>query len=185
MVVLTIAFIAFPLVFSAIISLSSGALVFPPKALSLEWFQPLLSRSDFTSSLGISLLIGALASGISLAVGIPASMMLVRRQFRGKEILDVLFLSPLAIPAVVIGLSLLNFFILLGVRDPFLRLLVGHVIITLPYVVRVMSASFAGLDRSYEEAAMNLGADELTTFQKVTLPLMKSGIIAATVFAFQ
>ncbi len=88
-------------------------------------------------------------------------------------------------PAVVIGVALLDFFIMLRVGDPMTRLLVGHVIITLPYVVRVMSASLEGFDRRLEEAAQNLGANEFTTFQKITLPLLKPAIIASTVFAFQ
>ena len=145
----------------------------------------MFSRRDFVSSLGVSLLVGTLSSAISLGIGIPASLVLVRQRFKGREILQVLFISPLAIPAIVIGVSLLDFFVLLEVHEPLTRLLVGHVIITLPYVVRVISASLQGLDRRLEEAAMNLGATEVTTFQKITLPLMKSGIIAAIVFAFQ
>ena len=183
-VAFTIFLIASPLVLSVVISFSPQ-LTFPPKTLSLRWYLPLFSRQEFTNSLAVSVFIGSVASAISLAIGIPASLVLVRQRFRGREVLQMLFLSPLAIPAIVIGVSLIDLFITLGVRDPLTRLLIGHVIITLPYVVRVISASLVGLDRRLEEAAMNLGADGFATFQKITIPLMKSGIIAAVVFAFQ
>jgi putative spermidine/putrescine transport system permease protein len=183
-VAFTVILIASPLILSLIISFSPR-LAFPPTGFSLRWYLPLFSRHDFINSLGVSLFIGTAATSISLAIGIPASIVLVRERFRGREVLQMLFLSPLAIPAIVIGVSLIDLFVTLGVRDPLTRLLLGHVIITLPYVVRVISASLVGLDRRLEEAAMNLGADGFTTFQKITMPLMKSGIIAAIVFAFQ
>jgi len=181
----TVCLLALPLILSVVISFSPGQLTFPLTGFSLRWYEPLFSRRDFASSLGVSLVVGTIASAISLGIGIPASLVLVRERFKGREVIQVLFLSPLAIPAVVVGVSLLDVFVMVGVSDPLTRLLTGHVIITLPYVVRVISASLEGFDRQVEEAAMNLGADEFRTFQKITLPLMKSAIVAAIVFAFQ
>lgn len=183
--IFTLLFISFPLIIALVMSFSSSALAFPPPGFSLRWYEPLPARQDFIQSLGTSGIVAVCASGVSLGIGIPASLVMVRHQFKGRELLQVLFLSPLVIPGIVIGVSLLDFFISLRIYDAFPRLLIAHVIITLPYVIRVVSACLWGFDRTLEEAALNLGANEIQTFTKITLPLMKSGIIAAIVFAFQ
>jgi putative spermidine/putrescine transport system permease protein len=121
---------------------------------------------------------------ISTVVGIFASYGLVRYKFRGKETLNSFFLSPLIVPAVVTGFSLLGLFSLLGVRISLERLLIAHVIITAPYTIRTISATLIGFDRSLEEAAMSLGANRVRTFLDVTIPMIKFGVVAGAVFAF-
>ena len=105
-------------------------------------------------------------------------------EFPGKAALEALFLSPLVVPAVVIGFALLLFFALLGVFDGFTRLLGGHIIITLPYTVRTTLAGLVGIRKTLTEAAMSLGANERRAFWDVTFPLARTGMVAGAVFAF-
>ena len=108
--------------------------------------------------------------------------MLDRCEFPGKAALEALFLSPLVVPAVVIGFALLLFFALLGVFDGFTRLLAGHIIITFPCTVRTTLAGLLGIRRTLTEAAMSLGANERRAFRDITFPLARTGMIAGAVF---
>jgi putative spermidine/putrescine transport system permease protein len=97
--------------------------------------------------------------------------------------LNTFFLSPLMLPTVIFGIALLQFYTRIGITRTPLSLVFGHLVITVPYVVRLVSASLAGLDPSLDRAAMNLGATPWQTFRRVTLPLIRPGIIAGATFA--
>jgi putative spermidine/putrescine transport system permease protein len=105
-------------------------------------------------------------------------------EFKGKDVISSLFLSPLMVPAVVVGFGLLIFFALMGIFDGFTRLLAGHIIITMPYAIRATLAGLTGIRPSLREAALTLGANERQAFWDITFPLAKTGIIAGCVFAF-
>src|SRR5262249_14420627 len=134
--------------------------------------------------------VGLFAMLAGLAVGLPASLCLARRRFRGREALGALLLLPLVVPGVVAGTAIYVFQveseILTGL--PLVASLPGlvlaHVLITIPWTVRLVTASLAGLDRSVEEAALSLGAGPWTTFRLVTLPLIRPGVVAAALFSF-
>jgi len=125
-----------------------------------------------------------------LLLGIPASLVLARRRFRGRETLNTLLLLPLVVPGIVAGTAIYVFQIEVEIATelPLLGSLVGlvlaHIMITIPWTVRLLTASLAGVDRSIEEAALNLGATPLKTFWRVTLPAIKPGIVAAALFSF-
>lgn len=183
---LILIFLLIPIVVATIYSFDPrdffGSL--PPPSLSLRWYIHIITDKFWMESLRFSFILGLCAAIISLGMGVPAAIFLVRYEFKGKEVLKTIFLAPLVIPGVVIGVSLLTIFSVLGMRNSFVNLLIAHAIITLPYVVRTVLGSLIGFDRSLEEAAMNLGANEIQTFLKITLPIIKPGVIASIVFAF-
>jgi putative spermidine/putrescine transport system permease protein len=109
---------------------------------------------------------------------------MVRYQFRGKAVLEALFLAPLVVPSLIIGVALLYFFSTIGFIDSFQRLVLAHLILTVPYTIRSISATLYGLDPSYEEASRVMGAGTLRTFRKVLLPMLRPGIVVAALFAF-
>lgn len=177
-------FLLVPLIITFAQSFSSRAIIFPPENFSLKLYPILLSREDFRESLAISLILAICTSVLSLAIGLPSAFALARWRFRGKKFLSTLLFSPLMVPGVVTGVALLTFFAGLRILT-FIELMIGHFILTLPYVTRMVSAGLMGLDRTLEEAAMNLGADEIQTTIKITLPLIKATILAAVIFVFQ
>ena len=156
----------------------------PPPALSWHWFVRCLSQESLKSGLRTSLALAVMAAAISSCAGAAAAVALHRATIFGRDVLLALFLSPLIVPPVVIGFSLLLALSKAGVSDGFARLLCGHVIITLPYTIRAALASLAGQDPRLIEAALVLGATERQAFWSVTLPLIRTGIITGAVFAF-
>jgi putative spermidine/putrescine transport system permease protein len=179
------AFLLAPILVVIIVSFGDAAfLQFPPRRLSLRWYANLGEYPDFVASFWLSLgLAAATAVGATL-VGAPAAFALARHRFRGRAILSALVMSPLVLPGLVTGIALLQFFSLLRTEPSFARLLIGHVVITVPYVVRSVGAVLIGFDRSLEEAARGLGATAWTATLRITLPLIKPGLIAGAVFAF-
>jgi putative spermidine/putrescine transport system permease protein len=156
---------------------------FPPQGLSLRWYLEIPRHPEFLDSLRVSLVVAAATAALATALGTLAALALVRHRFRGRDLLNGLFLSPLMVPTVILGVALLQFYTLAGItRTPF-SLICGHLVITVPYVVRLVSASLAGLDRTLELAAMSLGATPWQAFRRVTLPLARPGIVAGAAFA--
>jgi putative spermidine/putrescine transport system permease protein len=156
----------------------------PPPALSFRWFAQFFSDSYFLRGLGVSLQLAIVSVTLSLCLGIATALAIERTNFRGKDALVALFLSPLIVPPVVIGFALLLFLSHLGLVNGFARLLCGHIIITVPYTIRATLAAVSGLDGSLREAALSLGATESRAFWDVTLPLARTGIISGGIFAF-
>jgi putative spermidine/putrescine transport system permease protein len=180
-----------PLVMTAYISLfAESVVVFPPSGYSLSWYGRILEFPRFGQSLGTSLRIAAMATLGSLAIGIPASLALVRYRFIGRGMLNVLLLSPLTVPGVVIGLAIYVLVVEAEITTEVpligsdIVLVLAHLLITVPWVVRLCVANLVGLDRSVEEAAANLGAPPASVLWRVTLPMMRQGIVAAALFAF-
>ncbi|MEM2101883.1 MAG: ABC transporter permease [Candidatus Bathyarchaeia archaeon] len=158
---------------------------FPPRGFTLDWFVVFLNYAPFIEGLKNSLLLASLVTVVSLTIGVTCSLAIVRYNFKGKEFLNTLILSPIIVPGVVTGAALLNMLYgYLRLYNALPNLIIGHTILTMPYVVRTVSASLVGFNRTLEEAAQILGADELTTFFKITLPIIKPGIVAGAVFAF-
>ena len=157
---------------------------FPPEGLSLRWFKAAIDSAPFMGSLWISTKLACFATVLSLALGFGAAFAIDRYRFRGREAFRTLTLSPLVVPLVVLGLGLLQFLTWLRLNQTLLGLLAGHVLITLPYVVRTLSASLLLLDRNLEQAAANLRASPWRVMRRITFPLLMPALISATVFAF-
>jgi spermidine/putrescine transport system permease protein len=125
-----------------------------------------------------------MTSVLVTAIGIPAAMAFIRYEFPGKNTLNTLLLAPIMIPEVILGVALLLFIRWMQQPKSFVLLLIGHVVITLPYVLLVVQARLVGIKREYEEAALSLGAGPLQTFKEITLPLLTPAILAGMLFSF-
>jgi putative spermidine/putrescine transport system permease protein len=155
----------------------------PRNGFTLRWFG-VLFREEFLSAVGVSLFIAGVATTISLAGGTLAALALARASFRGREVVNMILLSPMMIPPVVKGLSFTLYFAIIGLRPGLASLLLAHIVITLPYVIRVVYPCFYGLDRSLEDASRNLGATNVQTFWRITFPLIRPGVFAGAIFSF-
>lgn len=178
-------FLAAPILVVVIVSFcDTEYLRFPPRGLSLRWYTNLRDFPDFLDSFWLSLVLATVTAGASTVVGTLGAFALARYRFAGRALLSALVMSPLVLPGLITGIALLQFFSLFRTEPSFWRLFLGHVVITVPYVVRSVGAVLVGFDRSLEEAARGLGANPWTTTRLITLPLIKPGLIAGAVFAF-
>lgn len=181
-----LAFLIFPIAVTVMMSFDARDYMgqFPPPEYSLRWYQHFFSDKYYLTGLSTSLLLAVIAAVVSTASGVSAAVALDRYTGPGKQVLESLFLSPLVVPAVVIGFALLLFFATIGIFDGFTRLVGGHIIITFPYTVRTTLAGLIGIRKTLTEAALSLGATEQQAFWDVTFPLARTGIVAGAVFAF-
>ncbi len=185
-ILLTVTFLIAPIIVSILMSFDARSYLgrFPPTEFSFHWYERFFSDTYYLNGLKTSLIIAVIAATVSTCAGVCAAIVLDRYDFPGKQALETIFLSPLVIPAVVVGFSLLLFFALIGVFQGYPRLLAGHIIITFPYAVRTTLAGLTGIRRNLTEAAMTLGANERQAFWDVTFPLARTGMVAGAVFAF-
>jgi putative spermidine/putrescine transport system permease protein len=163
---------------------AGDVLKFPPSGFSSRWYVAAYNNQAFRDSLLLSLRLAGVATVCSLVIGFCAAFALDRYEFRGREGFRGLLLSPLVIPAVVMGLGLLQFLVWTKLNQTFFGLLIGHVIVTLPYVVRTLTAGMILFDRNLEQAAMSLRASPTRVLWTITLPLLTPTILSAVVFAF-
>ena len=159
-------------------------LTVPPQGFTLDWYRQVLSDASYIKAIVFSLTLAVTTTILSLICGTAAAYALVRRKVPGGEFISAVLMAPLVFPAVVIAVALLQFYTLTGVRGTFGALAAAHVLITLPYVIRSVLASLAGTDPALEEAARTLGANGWTAFRKVTLPLIRPGLVAGGIFSF-
>lgn len=157
---------------------------FPMEGFSFRWYVKLAQNEAILQAFKNSLILGSLTAIIATSIGIMAAMAFVRYDFPGKNTLNTLLLSPIMVPEVVLGVALLLFIRWLQQPKSFALLLIGHVVLTLPYVLLIVQARLVGIKREYEEAAMSLGANPLQTFREVTLPLLMPAIFAGMLFSF-
>jgi putative spermidine/putrescine transport system permease protein len=183
---LAAAFALLPILVSIVLSFDGRTFIgpFPPQSLSLRWYEEFLNDSYYHEGLKTSLLVSGIATLVLTVAGVAAAVALDRFDFPGRQVLQALLVSPLVIPTVVIGFAMLMFASRIGIIDGLPRLIMGHIIITLPYVVRTTLASLVGIRPSLFEAALSLGATPAQALLKVTLPLAKTGIVAGAIFAF-
>ncbi len=164
---------------------TSPSFDFPPTALTLDWYRAFFRNGEFVSAFfKVSLVLGVAAAVLASALGIIAAIGLVRFRFRGREALEAFFLAPLFIPEILFGAALYLTYARLGIKPSMTSLLLGHVVICVPFVIRNVMAGLIGLDLRLEEAAMSLGASRVQAFVKVALPLIRSSVLSGFIFAF-
>lgn len=156
---------------------------FPPVGFTLRWYSLLLQRTDLLGSFRDSVVIAVLCTIAATVLGVLAAAGL-HRQVRARAALQAFLLSPLILPTVVTGVALLQFYYLIDLDAPFTGLLIGHVVITVPYVVRTVGAGLLRLDPAIPEAAESLGATPARVLLRVTLPAVAPSILAAVIFVF-
>jgi putative spermidine/putrescine transport system permease protein len=171
--------IVIPMSFSAAKYLS-----FPPPGLSLQWYENFFARSDWTSATIQSIRVAFMVMVLSTVLGVAASLALVRASFPGKEIVNLIIVSPLVVPAIIVAIAIYGLYVQLRLVQTFWGLVLAHTVLAIPYVIVNVSATLRGFDIRLEQAAQSLGANGWQTFRHVTLPLISPGIFAGAVFAF-
>jgi putative spermidine/putrescine transport system permease protein len=165
-------------------------LAFPPDGYTLRWFLQLWLQPQFADGFLTSLEVGLLATLGGLALGVPASIGLSRYRLRGGALVMTFLMSPLIVPSIVIGTALFIAFVELEIATDLpingsvVGLALAHILVTIPWTVRLLTASLVGFDRTIEEAAMNLGADRWRTLIRITLPVIRPAVVAAALFSF-
>ncbi|HMK81794.1 MAG TPA: ABC transporter permease [Xanthobacteraceae bacterium] len=182
---LFIGFVLAPIVIVCAVAFTpEGYLSLPSHGLSLRWFRAIADYPEFVRAFRDSLWLAALSSSIAVLLSVPAALAIARYRFTGREALLALFMSPLMIPSVVLGIAFLRFFTVIGIGGTFIGLVLSHIVIVMPFALRLVLAASTGLDRAVEHAAVSLGASPLTMFRRVTLPLILPGVVSGWVLAF-
>jgi len=151
---------------------------------TLRNYVDIWGRPDITGPMVNSLIVAVAATLIATILGTLIGIALTRYEFRGRDGLNLLIFIPMATPEIILGASLLSLFVSIGQQRDLTTIVIAHVMFNISYVVVTVRARIAGFNRSLEEAAMDLGADEWQTFRRVTFPLIFPGILAAALLAF-
>ncbi|MEK8052800.1 ABC transporter permease [Ideonella sp. DXS22W] len=180
-----IAFMLAPLlVVCAVAFTPENTLSLPTTRWSLRWFEAVFAHPDFVQSFWNSLWLALASATLATAVAVPAGLALARHRFPGRDALNGLFLSPLVVPHLVLGVALLRLFGLVGGTGSFGWLVLAHALVIAPYVLRLVLAALVGFDRSVEQAAEALGAGPMTVFCRITLPMILPGVSGGWLLAF-
>ena len=172
------------LIVCAVAFTPEGYLSFPTNGLSLRWFKAIARYPEFVTAFWTSIWLGLVSSAIALAFSVPAALAIARHDFRGREAITALFMSPLMIPHVVLGIAFLRFFTQIGLGNTFLGLVLAHIVVVFPFALRLTLASAIGMDRAIEQAAISLGASDWVVFRRITLPLIMPGLMSGWALAF-
>lgn len=183
--VLFSAFMLLPLVIIMITSFTNeGYVRFPPSSFGFRWYFAAINNRDVMSGMVFSLQTASIVALTSGILGVMGALVLARKRFRGREAILSLLMTPIALPHIVFAIALLQLFGTLGIASSPYGLVAGHVLLTLPYVLRLTMTSLLGLDRQIERASYSLGASPWETLRLIILPMIAPGVIAGVMFAF-
>lgn len=171
--------LVFPLSFAG-----DQVLRFPPTSWSTRWYTALFANSQMLKAFWTSLTLAAIVTVLSIAIAVPAAWAVTRLRFPGRDLFFNVFTAPLLLPTIVLGLAILIVFASFKLLATLHGLVLAHLVVTLPYALRVLAVSLSTQDRACEEAARTLGAKPLTVFFRVTLPMMTPGIVASAALCF-
>lgn len=182
---LVYAFLYFPIVVLIVYSFNGSSVGgFPPHNWTLDWYRRLLADTGLWDSVFNSVIVALLAVAIALGFGLPAALALDRVEFPGKALFRRLVLLPLILPGIITGLSLLMLFTGLGMNLSLVTITLGHGTALISVATTEIFAGLQKMDRSQEEASLDLGANYFRTFWRVTLPNLRVSIIAAALLIF-
>jgi putative spermidine/putrescine transport system permease protein len=180
-----VVFLLSPLAITVAVAFGDSAVFsLPPPGWSTRWFERLPATRGLAASLGTSVQIAALSTAVSLVFGTLCAIALVRGRFRGREAVSTFLVSPLMLPGLVVGIAMLQGFRAMGLRDAWTSLLVAHVVITTPYVVRTVLAALSLFDFTLVEAARTLGCSYAQSLRKVLVPALAPAFLTSGMFAF-
>ncbi len=180
-----LAFLVLPLAVIVGSSLTATSfLAFPPQGVTLAWYGQMLADPSYVSAFVTSTLLAAAATLIAVVLAVPAALAIARYTFPGKRPFSATLMSPLILPHVVLGAALLQYGTAIGLTRSFSALLVGHIVIIMPFVLRAVLPQLSEEQRNLEDASADLGAGPVTTFFLITLPQIRSGIVSGAIFAF-
>lgn len=161
-----------------------NTLRFPPSSWGFRWYAELYANSRMLGAFRASMIIGVLVTMATLLIALPAAYVIVRLKTAGSEFLYNLFTAPLLLPTIVLGLAILIIFAGAGLLGTYTGIALGHLVLTLPYALRILATALNGIPIIVEEAAASLGATPFTAFRRVTFPLMAPGILSAAALSF-
>jgi spermidine/putrescine transport system permease protein len=151
---------------------------------SAQWYGELLQDQSVLDAFRTSMIVGVSATAIATVIGTLTALALTRHRFRGKTFADSTIYAATVMPEIVVGVSLLVFFVAIQFPLGIITIIIAHVAFTISFVTIVVRARLSGMDRSIEEAAQDLGANHIQTFLRVTLPLILPGVMAGALLAF-
>ncbi|RWM75165.1 MULTISPECIES: ABC transporter permease [Mesorhizobium] len=182
---LVAAFLLLPVVFIVLLSFGSSRwLAFPPPSWTLKWYGELFADPAWLEAALTSARIAAMAALLAVVIGLLASFALVRGQFRGRNVLRGLLLTPMVLPVVVFAIAIYAFFLRIGLGGTTAGFVIAHTLLALPFAIIPITAALEGFDKSIEDAAIVCGASPFEAKLRVTLPAIKIGIFSAAIFAF-
>jgi ABC-type spermidine/putrescine transport system permease subunit II len=184
-VIVVYALIYLPILLVVLTSFNEATITtLPIQHYSLKWFAVLVENTRTLAALWTSIKLGVLSTFIATAIGLCAALAVVRHKFWGRRAFLALMTFPMVAPGIVLGVSLLLFARYVGFKPGFAALLLGHILLALPYCTFIIVSSLARFDRTLEDAARGLGASEARVLLRVTLPNIMAGIIGALLFGF-
>ncbi|RWP66976.1 ABC transporter permease [Mesorhizobium sp.] len=182
---LVAAFLLLPVVFIVLLSFGSSRwLAFPPPSWTLKWYGELFADPAWLEAALTSARIATMAAILAVVIGLLASFALVRGQFRGRNVLRGLLLTPMVLPVVVFAIAIYALFLRIGLGGTTAGFVIAHTVLALPFAIIPITAALEGFDKSIEDAAIVCGASPFEAKLRVTLPAIKIGIFSAAIFAF-
>lgn len=179
------AFLFIPLLIIVVTAFGANSTIqFPIEGFTFDWYGKVFSNQSFMDSFFLSLQVAFIATVLALLIGVPAAYSLARHNVFGRSWIKSFFISPMIVPGLVVGYALYQFIVIQFQFPVFQGLLLGHFLICLPYIIRVVGSTIEQLDFSIEEVSWTLGCTKLQTFIKVVLPNITSGIFASFMLAF-
>jgi putative spermidine/putrescine transport system permease protein len=185
-VTLAYVFLMLPIVVVLLASLNSGAyLKFPPEGFSLRWYAAFFDNEPFIDAMLVSLRVAIISTVVSTLIGTPAAIYYAKWAHRYKAGLRLVMIAPMLLPEVLTAIALLLYYYGIGIGTQSMAgLQIGHILITVPYVFLNVTAALGNTTPNLEEAARSLGASPAVAFRRISLPLMKQGVVNGAMFAF-
>jgi putative spermidine/putrescine transport system permease protein len=182
---LVLLFLILPVLVIVPLSFNDGTfLIYPLNGFSIRWYHEFFGSAEWMRSLKNSLIVAPVATLLAMVLGTLAAIGLTRGTFRGKQLIMSLVISPMVVPVVIVGVASYLCFAPLGMGNSYVSLILVHAVLGVPFVIITVSATLQGFNYSLVLAAANLGASPVTTFLRVTLPLIAPGVISGALFAF-
>ena len=177
--------LVFPTAVIMILSFTGeDSLRFPPRSYSLRWYAALWDANEIQAAALVSLKVAVIAVTASVLLGVSAALAIARSRAGWARALDIVFMSPLILPALAFGFASLMLFSLFGMQPSLTTLAIGHTVVSVPFVLRTTLASLSQLDPALLDCSASLGAGPVTTFRRVTLPLIAPGVASGAFIAF-
>ncbi|MCP3727619.1 ABC transporter permease [Paraburkholderia sp. CNPSo 3272] len=185
LVVLTLLYLILPVLAIVPLSFSSSTfLVYPIPGWSLRWYENLVMSDEWRMAAKNSFIVGPAATFVATVLGTLAAIGITKADFRGKALLMAVLISPMIVPVVVVGVGMYLFFAPLGLANTYLGLILAHAALGVPFVVTTVAATLQGFNHNLVRASLSLGANPVTTFFRITLPVIAPGVISGALFAF-
>lgn len=177
-------FIYLPIFFVVLYSFNESKSTAVWGGFSLKWYESLFHNSSIMEALGNSLILGVLSCLAAAVIGTIGAVGMARVHYRSKGVMEYLSNLPIMIPEIILGMVFMAFFSLLSLPFGMVTLVIAHTAFCIPYIFMMVKARLVGMDKSLEEAAMDLGASPVRTFFDVTLPLLMPAVMSGSLLAF-